>query len=518
MLTPRLQLFLLGVLALLPLLGVAVLLWRRFYREDADNAARRVFKNSSLPIAANLVNRVIDLGFAAVMLRFLHPDGNGDYALAALIAAQYFLTISNWGLNDLTVREVAADHTQAARLWSITLLLRCGISVLLIPVAAALVGIYALIGNPLSAAAVGALALLMVHLFPAALASACSASFQAFQRMEVPALVALLTNIARVLVGTMVFIMGGRVVALAGVALVTTLLNGLLFFALQQRLLFRARMVWEQAAAWQLLREAFPLLLNSLLLVVFFRFDVLILRGVSDASAVGTYDAAYKLINMTTIIPAYFVAALFPMLARYAVSDRAALLRTYRHAVMLLQMIAWPVAFGVTVLSSDLILLLGGQNYLPGAAVALAILIWYLPLSYLNGVTQYVIIAMRRQHSITVAFAIAAVFNLCANLLLIPRFGYDAAAALTIATEFVILLSFVRVLHHEGVLLPFGELSWRPVVAALVMGAAMLALHPFGWLAAAAVAPFVYGAALYVLGAFGAEERALARRVLGKGA
>ncbi|HEU5014595.1 MAG TPA: polysaccharide biosynthesis C-terminal domain-containing protein, partial [Roseiflexaceae bacterium] len=144
--------------------------------------------------------------------------------------------------------------------------------------------------------------------------------------------------------------------------------------------------------------------------------------------------------------------------------------------------------------------------------------IWYLPLSYLNGVTQYVIIAMRRQHSITVAFAIAAVFNLCANLLLIPRFGYDAAAALTIATEFVILLSFVRVLHHEGVLLPFGELSWRPVVAALVMGAAMLALHPFGWLAAAAVAPFVYGAALYVLGAFGAEERALARRVLGKGA
>jgi hypothetical protein len=46
----------------------------------------------------------------------------------------------------------------------------------------------------------------------------------------------------------------------------------------------------------------------------------------------------------------------------------------------------------------------------------------------------------------------------------------------------------------------------------------MLALHPFGWLAAAAVAPFVNGAALYVLGSLGAEERALARRVMGKGA
>src|SRR5215510_190828 len=181
--TDRIKLFLLGTAALLPLLGLAVLLWRRYYREDAENTARRVVKNSTLPIVANLINRVIDLGFAAIMLRVLGPTGNGEYALAALIVAQYFLTISNGGLNDLTVREVAADHGLAPRLFSITLILRLGIAGLLIPVAAALVGVYALIGSPLSGATVGALALLTLHLFPAALASACSASFQAFQRM-----------------------------------------------------------------------------------------------------------------------------------------------------------------------------------------------------------------------------------------------------------------------------------------------------------------------------------------------
>jgi O-antigen/teichoic acid export membrane protein len=528
MLTDRIKLFLFGMIVMLPLLGLVALIWRRFYREDVDNTARRVVKNSALPIAANLLNRVIDLGFAAIMLRALGPAGNGDYALAALIAAQYFLTISNWGLNDLTVREVAADHTQAPRLFSITLLLRCGIAALLIPIAAGLIGTYALIGNPLNAAAIGALALLMLHLFPAALASACSASFQAFQRMEVPALIALVTNIAKVLIGTAVLVgvtslsTGQRVVALAIVAFAVTSLNGVLFLLLQRHLLFHARLVWDWGEGRRLLRSSFPLLLNSLLLVVFFRFDTLILRGVSDSSAVGTYDAAYKWINMTTIIPAYFVAAVFPLLARYAATDRPALVRAYHHALSLLQIIAWPITSAVVVLSGELIGLLGGREYLPGAALALAILIWFLPLSYANGVTQYVLIALQRQNSITVSFAIAAIFNLAANVLLIPLYGYFAAATITVATEVVILLPFLRTLRQEKILPPLLALAWRPAVAAVLMGAAMLAIRSFDpqlpllVLAAAVAAPPVYLAALWLLGAFGVEERALMRRILGR--
>jgi len=154
--------------------------------------------------------------------------------------------------------------------------------------------------------------------------------------------------------------------------------------------------------------------------------------------------------------------------------------------------------------------------------LALAILIWFLPLSYANGVTQYVLISLRRQGSITVSFAIAAIFNLVANLLLIPLYGYFAAAAITVATEVVILLPFLRTLRQEEILPPLLALAWRPAVAALVMGAAMLAIRNFDpqalvpALAAAVAAPPVYLAALWLLGAFGVEERALMRRVLGR--
>jgi O-antigen/teichoic acid export membrane protein len=514
------SIFLLAVAALIPLLLGAAWAWQRFYREDQSDTARTIAKNSALPIAANLINKAIDFGFAVIALRFLGPEGNGAYAFVALIAGLYFLTITNWGLNDLTVREAAPDLSRAPRLFSITLLLRLGITTLLLPIAALLVVGYSLLERPLSSAEITALALLMLHLYPAALAAACSASFQAYQRMEVTALVVLLTNVVKTLAGVGALLIApdapARVVALAAVALAATVLNAVIFYILQRRMLFRAPLVWDWPTGRDLLREGFPLLLNSLLLAVFFRFDVVLLRAQAGVAALGLYDAAYKVINMTQIVPPYFVAALFPLLARYAVTDRAALERMYHRALGLLQLVAWPVAVGGTLLAPVIIAVLGGRAFLPGAALALAILIWYLPLSYANGVTQYVLIALRRQRAITVAFVIGAVFNLGMNLLLIPAYGYLAAASVTVATEVALLLPFLRTLRREGAMPPLLRLMWRPALASLIMGAAMwpaLVLSP--WLAIA-VGASVYPAALWALGAFGPEERALMRRMLSK--
>jgi len=76
------------------------------------------------------------------------------------------------------------------------------------------------------------------------------------------------------------------------------------------------------------------------------------------------------------------------------------------------------------------------------------------------------------------------------------------------------------VLRREEAAPPLLRLSWRPMAAALVMGLAMLLVYPlggdFGWLVATVVAPLAYGIALWVVGAFGPEERALVRRVLGR--
>ncbi len=141
MLTDRIKLFLLGTAALLPLLGLAVLLWRRYYRDDASNAARRVVKNSAIPTVIRLVVRAIDMAFALVLYRLLAAESVGQYDLAALLVVLYLGTFSDFGLGTLLTREVARRPEQAPRYFGVTLCLRWALSLAALPLALGIIGV-----------------------------------------------------------------------------------------------------------------------------------------------------------------------------------------------------------------------------------------------------------------------------------------------------------------------------------------------------------------------------------------
>src|SRR3954447_11802084 len=178
MLTDRTNFFLLGIIALLPLLGLAVLLWRRYYREDTGNTARRVVKNSVVPLALRLVVRALDLLFAFVLLGTLRGEDIGPYTLAALLVVQYLGTLTEFGLGVLLTREVARDPNAARRYFGITLALR-GVLVLLgaVPVAALLIASYGALaylnfGEAISPIGQQAIWILLLTLIPGAYSGA----------------------------------------------------------------------------------------------------------------------------------------------------------------------------------------------------------------------------------------------------------------------------------------------------------------------------------------------------------
>lgn len=517
----KLALFLGGLTVLLFLLVLAVRWWSRFYREreeePAGGLARRVLKNSLTPIVANGINKGMDLAFAVVMLHYLGPEANGYYALAALLVAKYLATVTDFGLSTLATREVARDPAQANRYLSNTVLLRWSFAGLCFPLVAGIVALYGGIGRPLHPQTQAALWLLSLTLFPAGLAEGITSIFRARERMEVPAFATLLVNILRVFAGVGVLAAGWGVVGLAASALAVTTINAALFAYLQLRFLFRPRLEIDLRLWRWMLPESLPLFLNNLLLVVFFRFDSFILQAHGGAAVVGIYDAAYKLPNATTEIPFYIVIALFPILARFALEDRGRLGQTYRSALKMMLILSLPAAMLTSALAPQIIYLLGGSEYLPHSAIALSILIWFLPLSWANAITQYMLIAVNRQRTITLAFAIACVFNIGANLFFIPyygAYGYAAAAILTVLTEIVLLACFWPAVRREVGRLPLLRLAWRPLLATAAMGAPMVWLQARGyWAAALAVGPALYVGALLLLRALTPEEWDALRRL-----
>jgi O-antigen/teichoic acid export membrane protein len=76
-------------------------------------------------------------------------------------------------------------------------------------------------------------------------------------------------------------------------------------------------------------------------------------------------------------------------------------------------------------------------------------------------VLQYALIAIQRQKAITLAFAVGTIVNIGCNLVLIPRYGAVAAAAVTIATEVALIATIWPTLRAAGLFLP-----WRTLMTA----------------------------------------------------
>jgi len=480
----------------------------------SGNTVQRLAKNSAAPIVGQLANRAVDLVFAAVVLRLLGATANGQYAVA-VVAWLYLKTISDFGLSVLVTREAAREPDRAGRLLGASTLLRIVVLVALVPPVAT----YTVGGThlfDLSRASAVAIGLLTLSLVPGSYTEAINSIFNAHERMELPAALNVATNLFRFCLGLAALVAGFGVVGLALVALVTTTVSTLAYHVALRHLGVRPEWRLTRTEARWLITLSWPLLLNSLLVNLFFRADVFIIQATRGDHALGVYDAAYKFINTVLLVPTYFTLAVFPILSRYATSDQTRLIDSYRLAIKFMLIIAWPMTLGTVALAPLLIDILGGAEFLPDSASALRVLIWFLPLSYVNGVTQYVLIAVDRQRSITGAFAAAVVFNLGANLLLVPRYGIYGAAAVTVATEVVIFGTLgVAVRRYVG-RLNWSDIAFRPALASVAMGAVLLLTWRLGAIPATIAACVAYAGALVVSGAVGRQEANIVLALLGR--
>jgi O-antigen/teichoic acid export membrane protein len=487
-------------------------------------------RNAASPFAARLFLSLLNLGYYIVQVHLITQGALDQYIYASLIFL-YAGTITDWGLGTLLTRDLARarqgdttpgrERAAARRLFAETFGLRLALA------AAALVPL-ALLAWTAPGQAVGnltpegswAIVLLGLALLPGSFSAAASALYYAYERMGWPSAVQTVTGVLNVGLGIGVLWLGGGVIGLAGAALATNIITAIIFYRQMRRDFFAPALAWPPAAV-ALLATAFPLMVNGLLVTIFFRFDQLIIKAVRPEGEVTLYETAYKFINFTLIITPSVTLALFPGMAHAAVHDRTALARQYRAGLKVLLLLGFPIV-AVTVALAPLLIQLvtfgKGAIFLPASAWALQILICFLPFSFVNGLTQYVLIALDRQRWLTGAFMAAAVFNVGVNLLVIPVFGIYGAAAVTILSELVLLGPFLWWTARDlgpGVFRPGAgglKLAAAGGLLRLVTGGGLLLDGP-GWI----VAPLgvaVYGGVLLALGFFTPAEWALLQRAL----
>ncbi len=484
-----------------------VWLWRLYIgRGDETNTAARVARNSLAPIILNLFNRGIDFAFAAVMLRILGPADAGLYQYAVVVFV-WFDIFTNFGLNTFLTREVARDRDRAGHYFLNTSVMRLILVIVgVLPLAGFIAARQAFVSPALDSTAVLALGLLYIGLLPNSLSTGMTALFYAFEQAEYPSAVATLATISKAVFGLLALVLGYGIVGLAAVSIFTNFITFSVLVYGGRRYLHGLKWRLDRALMWLMARESWPLMINHFLAQIFFQIDIVLIEGIHGARMVGQYGVAYKWVLAINIIPAFFTMALLPVMSRQAHEDREAFKRNFGLGIKLLVALALPVAVFFTLAAHPLTLLLGGAEFLPDGAIALQLMIWSIPIGWMNSLTQYALIALDLQRRITTAFIIAVAFNVIVNLIFIPQYGYRAAALTTIASELILLLPFAWLLRGAIGRLKWFDYIWRPFTAAVVMLVLTVLLQPVQPMLALVGGIGVYVVVLLFLRPFGEEE------------
>lgn len=516
-------------------------LWGRYYRpEIEEHDVKRVAKNSLVPMGLSLFNKAIDFAFAMLYVRLLGPAGTGEWYFVVAIYG-FFEIVSRYGLGTLMTRDVAADRNQSSRYLTNVLSLRTLLWAVCMPLLGLVVFGYWTVGNlwptlqAINVQEVQALLLLALAMLFANYADALSSMFMAFEKMEYPAGLTNGVALLKVAFGAAVLLLGWGYVGLAAVSLVVNILQVFWLYALLRSTLFKPQWRWDWSLQRWMLAVSGPLMINHLLATIFWRIDIWILRPLAGAAAVGLYSIGLKYLDGLNIIPSMFTMAIFPLMSRFARDASGNLHRSYVISLRLLTILSLPVAMAVTFLATPLVYLVGGAQYLNipgefrafgqtipymgGADLAFQVIIWSIPIGFVNSVTQYVLIAVNQQHTLTRAFLAGVSFNIVGNLILIPSFGYVGAATATILSEVVLLFPFYRIVRRHVGAVSWGHVFAAPVISVTAMGVVISALTRMGlspWLAVP-IGLAVYAAMLVLTGALRGDDMQQVLRALPAG-
>jgi len=459
------------------------------------SSANRVARNTSLLLISQIISYGEGAIYTILVARYLGAEGLGILNFGVALTA-IFSILASFGLTTLVTREVARDKSQASKYIANVIPIQMMFSIFTIGLIVVLVNVLGY-----SQQTIYVVYILAISIIVYTLLNLFFAIFQAFEQLEFQSIALVITSIVALGEAVLGILLHVNVVAFAFFMLVS---NGAAFvyvYAVYARRFPVPRLEADLTFWRSALKEAWPMVVTGIGVMIYFRIDVVMLSFIQGTTAVGFYTVAYTLSEASTVVGAMFLTSVFPVLSHQHQNSKASFRDTCTQSVRYMLYFALPMAFFVTLWAKPIVSLLFGSAFDPSVAT-LQILIWAAALMYVAMLLGNALVAANLQRlTMRITFAAVAI-NVSLNVLLIPKYSYIGASFATVATEAAFVALGLILLGRYGYDLRFRRTSLLPVFGVCVIAAisALLFLRNVPLALITVVDLTVYAALIYKLG------------------
>ncbi|MGE5392301.1 MAG: flippase [Candidatus Saccharibacteria bacterium] len=428
------------------------------------------------------------------LVQYLGPQAAGQFGLLAS-----FLTVFNFfvdlGMSQLVIKKISEDKSHAGKyltnFFGLQFLL--GLVFMLIMDAVVLFAEY-------PASVKYALYVTAFSLLVTSLSLPFRAVVIAYQKLSINAKINFFNSMINALMMALAIILKLNIFYLSFIAVAVGLFDLLVYAVVVHRKFTPFTIDFDRKFIRLLFVWNLPFMLLTLF-SIYNRIDGLLLPHLRNFTENGYYSAAYKFWDTLAYLPGVIGITLYPyfadILSRGLMDEVKKGLETYSRYMIA---IAIPMAVGAYLLAKPLTVAFFGTAFLP-AAPALWLLVAAVSVLFIYTPANSLIIG-KLTKTATVITGLNLLFNLVANLIFIPRYGFVAAAAITLVSETIQFLGYTYFIKRKIVDFGLFRFFFKPIIAAALMWLAITAWKGHNVWLLVAIGGAVYGLALLLLGFF----------------
>ncbi|MBI4592383.1 flippase [Candidatus Uhrbacteria bacterium] len=460
--------------------------------------ARSIASNFSVQLLGKILSILIGLLSVAILTRALGTSAFGEYTTATTYL-QMFGVVVDFGLTLTLIVMISKPEIDEQRIVGNFFGLRLVSGFVMFSLAPLTVLALPWSATIQTAVLVGALAYFLM--------GGASMLVGVFQRHEAMWRVALAEFVNRAVLLGLVALFAYTSPGVIEMVVAMVIANAVWLILMMQLAspFVKIRPLFEWSQWMFILAHSWPIAVSIIFNLLYLKGDILFLAYFRDQTEVGLYGAAYRILDVMTVLPTMLMGLVLPSLvAMWNTGQKEEFRARVIRIFDLFALAVVPIVVGAQLTSTELMALIAGPEFAASGSI-LTWLIFALIGVFLGTLYGHLVVALNKQKVMTWGYVFVAIIAIAGYLLYIPPYGMWGAVGVTLLSEGLIALFTFMVVFKTSRAIPNLSTLFKAIAASGVMYLVLVKLDSHV-LIDLLVGAIVYAASLFTLKAVTIKE------------